>query len=49
MPDIPLAYSVLRYRRAMHISYYDVIKMPASVYFNDQEMMSLEYEYGPPN
>ena len=45
----PMQYTILKYRREMHMSYNDVMNLPVSVFENDIQMMNYEAEYAPRN
>lgn len=46
-PAPPFAYTLLLWRRKMHVGYFEAIRMPLDVIATDLEMMDLEAEYGP--
>ncbi|HVB24129.1 MAG TPA: hypothetical protein VNG51_19480 [Ktedonobacteraceae bacterium] len=42
IPDAPLAYIVLLWRRKMHVGWFEAMRMPLSVIMNDLEMLDIE-------
>ena len=44
VPDAPLSYLVMQWRRKMHVGWFEAMRMPLSVIIADIEMMSIEAE-----
>lgn len=44
---VPFAYTILKYRRTMGVSYQEVMSMDRAVFDADIQMLNLEQEYNP--
>ena len=47
MPEPPLAYTIMLWRRKMGVGWFEAMRMPLSAIMADLEMMDMEAEYGP--